>query len=115
GDVADRDAELSAVGEMLADHLAAVPDHDDDVADPELVAQQLDVALDEGDAVDLEHRLRHPLRVRVRPNSPSCGGDQANEFCRHPRAGPRPIGPAPITTPSAPRPPAGGGGPEMRA
>ena len=79
-DVADAHAEAAAVAEVVADDVAAVADDDDDVAHAELVAQQLDVALDQRHAVDLEHRLGHGPSVRVRAHAPSGGGDQANEM-----------------------------------
>ena len=56
----------------------------------ELVAQQLDVALDERHAVDLEHRFGDGPRVRVRAHPLSGGGNQANEVRRHPCARPGP-------------------------
>ena len=64
---------------MAPDDVALVADDDADVADAELVAHELDVALDQRHAVDLEHRFRHRPRVRIGAHAAAGGGDQANE------------------------------------
>jgi len=83
-EVGDAHAMAGAVAEVIADDLAVVADDDADVTDAELVAQQLDVRLQERHAVHLQHRFRNPLRVGIRANSAPRRRDEPDQL-RHRR------------------------------
>ena len=75
--------EGAAVAKMVLDHLGAVAGDDDDLADVELVAHQLDDALQVGDAVDRQHALGQVGRVRPYPGAQARRRDQADQPLGH--------------------------------
>ena len=82
-DVVDPYAERRAVAEEGADLIAEVADDDVDLADPEGVAQELDVPREQRLAADLEHDLRHGARSRMDPPPLAGGGDHADAGRAH--------------------------------
>ena len=65
-------AELASVLEKILDQIAHIPGDDPDVSYPQLVAEDLDIVLDDRLAADLKHNFRHVVGRRI---------------CPHPRAG----------------------------
>ena len=83
--VAQGDAELAPVTEPLADEVGEMPHHDDDLVQPERVAQELDVAHEERLSRDLEHHLRHPHAARMDAPPSAGGGDDPDPRTCHGR------------------------------
>ena len=71
--------EGAAVAKMVLDHLGAVAGDDDDLTDVELVAHQLDDALQVGDAIDRQHALGQVGRVGPYPGAQARCRDQADQ------------------------------------
>ena len=66
-DILKTHAERTSVLEKILDQTAHVAGDDPNVADPQLVAEDLDIVLDDRLPADVQHDLRHVVGRRIRP------------------------------------------------